>query len=457
MKHLILLNHLEVIFFICVVSSFSAIASELDCSEMTLSWDPNPNPNSNIEGYVVFYGTESKQYEFRETITGIHTTVTLKNLSPSTNYFAAVSSFDSVGNLSQLSNEICFNAAADFIRVSNKTSSSYQDSVTVAWNPSTSTNLFGYLFYYGLSNGNYTHVASISRSKTSLTLTQLESGREYHCSVVAYNESGIQSRHSNRLVIQVPSAPLAESIAISDSPQQIASVAHALDPEPIIQVKAPLNTDSKQNLTFDTFAIQGFPTGLHLEYKSGKILPVIVAPKGVKVILEATDDPSHSSNWHPVREIQMGKSTGSKLDRNTQGSIQEIILSNIVPAFQIVEWPAAMKAKQGFIRVSMDQDYETLIASKLASLGIQINLLNIAFTGNVERRYCHVPQEDRIIHFDTTSNQIQVHHIPGTIRDIADLMAIHEDSSWTNFSVLNLSETQIKAESSTAGTKLAQK
>ena len=68
-------------------------------------------------------------------------------------------------------------------------------SVTLAWNPSISTNVVGYNVYYGLASGVYSSVKSVTGSNT--TITGLAAGTTYHFAATAVDALGVESPFSN--------------------------------------------------------------------------------------------------------------------------------------------------------------------------------------------------------------------------------------------------------------------
>ena len=67
--------------------------------------------------------------------------------------------------------------------------------VTLAWNPSTSTNVTGYKIYYGLACGVYNSVESVTG--TNVTITGLAAGTTYYFADTAVDASGVESPFSN--------------------------------------------------------------------------------------------------------------------------------------------------------------------------------------------------------------------------------------------------------------------
>jgi hypothetical protein len=68
-------------------------------------------------------------------------------------------------------------------------------SVTLAWNPSLSTNIVGYNVHYGLASGVYNSVASVTG--TNVTITGLAAGTTYYFAVTTVDALGVESPFSN--------------------------------------------------------------------------------------------------------------------------------------------------------------------------------------------------------------------------------------------------------------------
>lgn len=60
----------------------------------TLAWDPVNDPS--IQGYNVYYGTSSRQYQTYANA-GLTTTYTVADLQPGTTYYFAVTAYNSAG------------------------------------------------------------------------------------------------------------------------------------------------------------------------------------------------------------------------------------------------------------------------------------------------------------------------------------------------------------------------
>lgn len=72
-------------------------------SQVTLAWDQNPEPD--IAGYKVHYGTSTRNYEHRVDV-GNYTSCTISDLQEGTTYYFAATAYNSQLNESDFSEEI---------------------------------------------------------------------------------------------------------------------------------------------------------------------------------------------------------------------------------------------------------------------------------------------------------------------------------------------------------------
>lgn len=75
--------------------------------------------------------------------------------------------------------------------------------VTLAWNPSISTNVAGYKIYYGPASGAYTNAVFVG-GFTNVTLSNLAAGNTYYFAATAVDVSQNESPFSNEAVYTVP-------------------------------------------------------------------------------------------------------------------------------------------------------------------------------------------------------------------------------------------------------------
>ena len=79
------------------------VVHPLHGQSITLQW--NPNPEADLDGYFLHYGTQSRMYSQTLNV-GDTTEYTVDNLIAGTMYFFAISAYDTAGNSSLLSEEI---------------------------------------------------------------------------------------------------------------------------------------------------------------------------------------------------------------------------------------------------------------------------------------------------------------------------------------------------------------
>jgi hypothetical protein len=77
-------------------------------------------------------------------------------------------------------------------------------SVTLAWNPISSSTIAGYNIYYGGVSGVYTNKISVSRATTEATVSGLIQGATYYFAATTYSASGLESMRSSQLAYLVP-------------------------------------------------------------------------------------------------------------------------------------------------------------------------------------------------------------------------------------------------------------
>ena len=82
------------------------LASFVCGAEVRLAW--NPNPETNIAGYQLLWGTASRQYDKNQTVGATTTTASVSELEAGKTYFFAVKAFNTIGLYSDLSEEVSY-------------------------------------------------------------------------------------------------------------------------------------------------------------------------------------------------------------------------------------------------------------------------------------------------------------------------------------------------------------
>ena len=75
------------------------------CSQVTLTWDPNSEPD--LAGYDIYYGTSSGNYQWNIDVGNV-TTYTLTGLNMGVTYYIAATAYNTQGLESGFSNEVVY-------------------------------------------------------------------------------------------------------------------------------------------------------------------------------------------------------------------------------------------------------------------------------------------------------------------------------------------------------------
>ena len=79
-------------------------------------------------------------------------------------------------------------------------------SVTLAWDPSTSTDIAGYRIYYGRTSLDKTNTVTLGNTTTA-TISNLVSGATYYFAATAYDTANLESDFSNEVSTNVLDSP----------------------------------------------------------------------------------------------------------------------------------------------------------------------------------------------------------------------------------------------------------
>ncbi len=86
-----------------ILPAFLLLGATAKAQSVTLEWDPNSE--SDLAGYKVYYGTASRTYG-SPIVLGKVTTYTVTGLTPGTTYYFAVTAYNTAGLESGYSNEV---------------------------------------------------------------------------------------------------------------------------------------------------------------------------------------------------------------------------------------------------------------------------------------------------------------------------------------------------------------
>src|SRR5258708_12781651 len=88
-----------------------------------------------------------------------------------------------------------------------------QNSVTLAWDPSTDPSVAGYRVYDGVASHTYTSVTNVGAA-TRVMLSGLTTGTTYFFAVTSYTTTGLESPFSGQLPYLVPFPPITPTIPL---------------------------------------------------------------------------------------------------------------------------------------------------------------------------------------------------------------------------------------------------
>lgn len=175
---------------VAVVLGILALCHQALAASVNLTW--NPSADTNVTGYVLYYGTTSGTYT-NSVAAGSGTNFVMSGLTAGTTYYFNAVSVDANGDESTYAGETFYAVpaavvapSASMISVSAVTSTS----VTLSWAANTNSAVSGYEFYYGSASGQYTHWQYVPGTSTSLVISGLTPGNTYYFNAVTLGSNG---------------------------------------------------------------------------------------------------------------------------------------------------------------------------------------------------------------------------------------------------------------------------
>ncbi len=193
---------------ISIASVVVGIAAAADAAPLTLAWDPNPEPN--ITGYRLSFGTTSGQYTTTIDVGNI-TTYTLTSLLPGTYYFA-LQAYNAAGT-SPYSNEVSITLLPP-LTVTNLTAnraSPQPPGTTITFSAAANGGIPPYQYKWWIITGTTQTVGSTWSTNNSFAWTPTVANSNYTIRVWARNALSTADAPDN------PAATLQMSFAIAAS------------------------------------------------------------------------------------------------------------------------------------------------------------------------------------------------------------------------------------------------
>jgi predicted phage tail protein len=149
--------------------------SDSYAAEVTLAW--NPNPESSVRGYKIYYGTSSRTYQ-QSIDVGNVTTYRVQSLADGVTYYFAATAYDSARNESGYSNEVSHTTPLACITPAVPSSITYP----------TSNNTGAFTVSWTAVSGATSYVLERSASSSFSSTAQVYSG-----SATSFNQTGLAS------------------------------------------------------------------------------------------------------------------------------------------------------------------------------------------------------------------------------------------------------------------------
>ena len=153
-----------------------------------LGWNPNPSPN--VIAYVVYYGTQSGLYDNWIQVSADNK-LDIYGLTEGSTYYFAVSTLFNDGTESEKTPETSYTIPR--VAPPQVWPNIYQDpftgSLTLSWPASPSTDVAGYIVYYGTQSGVYDSTVWVGNA-LSVTIDNLNPDQAYYFVVLSYDIAG---------------------------------------------------------------------------------------------------------------------------------------------------------------------------------------------------------------------------------------------------------------------------
>jgi len=169
-----------------------AFASPASAGTLTVTW--SPNPETNVIGYKVSWGTASG---VRPQIVDVGAKTSFAFVPPDLThtYFFAVQAYNTNGLLSASSSEVSWNGST----ASTVGTGSTGVDLSISWNPNPESDVAGYKVSWGYSTGNYGTTVDVG-NQTQYNFVPPDPTQQYHFGIQAYDSAGLQSPYSSDVV-----------------------------------------------------------------------------------------------------------------------------------------------------------------------------------------------------------------------------------------------------------------
>lgn len=311
--------------------------------------------------------------------------------------------------------------------------------ITLAWDPSGSTNVAGYILYRGDVSGAYTVSNAFPGSVTGATVSGLATGIHYFA-VTAYAADGTESDFSNELIVTNTGS------ALVAAPSALATL-QTLE----VQATASGGTEPAYAPPADVQStVAGIPSRLSLARERDQTRLTLLGTVGADMQVQVSTNLVDPFGWQTVSTLTLSQPAPAG-----EGAVAapDLLATAFVPALETIVPPAPPSGAAVFYRVLMPYSYATLASKVLQDKGYQTWMVVVRLAGETLHDVCYVGQEQAYIECSEVSFVLAVNHADPTIRAIAEDFGSYASMNWTSAStfiltngVRQLTATVVKTE-----------
>ena len=197
------------------------LSGSTSANGINLYW--SANNTADLAGYKVYFGTASGSYG-SPVVLGKVTSYELTGLQNCTNYYIAITAYDTGGVESGYSSQIIVNSGSAVSpgTPTGLTAAAADGAITIRWNQNPECDISSYYIYRSTTSGSgYTYIASNSgASNTSYQDLNIAHGVVYYYTVIARDNFGLSSPYSQEasaVAVNTSAPPVPYSLSTSPS------------------------------------------------------------------------------------------------------------------------------------------------------------------------------------------------------------------------------------------------
>jgi hypothetical protein len=297
--------------------------------------------------------------------------------------------------------------------------------LVLAWDPSDSTNVAGYILYRGDASGAYAVSNVFPGSVTGTTVSGLATGVHFFA-VTAYAGDGTESEFSNELIVTNTGVALLAAPAAPATLQSADVQAMAIEPA----LTAPVAPSADLQAT-----VPGIPSRLALALEPDPIRLEIQGTVGADMQVQVSTNLVDPLAWRTVATLTLGQPAPAG---EGAAAAPDLLATAFVPALETLVPPAPPDGAAVFYRLMMPYSYAALAAKVLQGKGYETWLVAVRLVGETLHDVCYVSPEQAYIACNEVTFVMALNHADPTLRAIADDFGNSVSMNWTSASTFIL-------------------